>query len=418
MKLIRVPEADFEEESDFLPEELGNNESDDITVDDLESGEQMDGKTGSDEKKEGLPHQVLPVDKTDIDEGAVVAEAFDHNIGSFVPEMMFEQMVKNYKNAEKLYGKTIVRELGGYDPKYIDKNAKIPEFQRELKKQLQRNIDKLKEKGLIRESGKITLKGLESAALFLIEEEFDKSRDGGYGFGEQIHMVSNQSGEKTDARKYIKGDRFKDIAVKYTITKALRRGHTAIEHDDIQIFDREAEQHINVVYALDASGSMRGEKLRLAKKAGVSLAHKALRDRNDVGLVVFGSNVEKKVPLTKDFYTFVKPLTMITPGQETDIALAIKESIHILEKGKGIKHIVLLTDGIHTVSDDPQKAILEQIGRAAQCGITISVAAMIPDEEGLQVVRMIVNNSKGKLYAVKDLDDMQGILIADYESLQ
>ena len=59
---------------------------------------------------------------------------------------MFKELVSNYKNAKKLYGETLIRELSGYDPRYVDKNVKIPEFQRELQKKLKDKAEELKEK--------------------------------------------------------------------------------------------------------------------------------------------------------------------------------------------------------------------------------------------------------------------------------
>ncbi|MGE0793594.1 MAG: VWA domain-containing protein [Candidatus Woesearchaeota archaeon] len=332
--------------------------------------------------------------------------------------MMFEQMVNNYQNAEKLFGQTMIRELTGYDPKYLDKNVKIPEFQRELKKRIKDKVDELKDKKLLKESGIITTTGLDAAALFLINEEFEQTKSGFSNFGEHIHAIADLSGDRTQIKPYKKGDKYKDLAVKQTITRAIKRGRKQILPVDLQTFEREAQQNINIIYAIDASGSMRGEKLRLAKKAGVSLAHKALKDRNKIGLVVFGSDIEDKVYLTSDFLSFVRPLTKITPHQETNIALAIEKSSELLDKAKGIKHIVILTDGLHTTSDNPEKEVLEKVLTSANQNITISVVGINLDEKGLKMAQQIVDNSKGNLYAVKDLEDMRSVIIADYNALQ
>lgn len=408
---------DNNEEEEFTTnDELGQGDS----THNLQKKSEADELEGilSPSDKEGLPRKVLEADKEDIDEGRIVEEAFDRNIGSFVPDMMFEQMVKNFKNAEKLFGQTLIRELSGYDPKYIDKNIKIPEFQRELKKRIKEKTDDLTEKGIIKESGLITLKGIDAAALFLMDEEFEISKKGFSSYGEKVPVIADITGDRTESRPYKKGDKYKDIAIKQTVTCAIKRGRTEVHEEDLHTFEREANQQINIIYAIDASGSMRGEKLRLAKKAGVSLANRAIKDNNKVGLVAFGSEVDKKLELTNDFYDFVKYLTKITPGQETNIALAISQSTSLLHKAKGIKHIVLLTDGLHTTSDDPEKEVLTEVLKATSEDITISVVGISLDTIGLNMAQKIVNYANGKLYSVKDLEDMRGIIIADYAALE
>ena len=49
---------------------------------------------------------------------------------------------------------------------------KAHEFYSVLQKRLKENVDALKEKGIVREDGRFTLDAVQTAALFLIEEEF------------------------------------------------------------------------------------------------------------------------------------------------------------------------------------------------------------------------------------------------------
>ena len=348
----------------------------------------------------------------------VVEEAFNQNIGAFVPDLMFSQMVKDFKNAKKLYGQTLIRELTGYDPRFVDKNVKIPEFQRELKKRLKERIDQLKNDDIITSTGVFTKEALLTAALFLIDENFEEQkRNGQFSFGRKIHFSGDIFGEKGTTRPFIKGDKYRDVGIKESLKKAIRRNHKTIKQEDLVTFERESKQEVNIIYALDISGSMKGEKLRLAKKAGVALANKAIKDRNKVGLVLFGSEIEKKIPLTKDLFSFISPLTRITPKAETNIALAIKESRKLLEQAKGTKHIIILTDGLHTTDSDPTKTVLEEVSIARSQDISISVIGINPDSTGLELAQSIVDLSKGKLHGVSESSDLGGIIIADYEKL-
>ena len=97
--------------------------------------------SGEDEK---LMHSVLEGDKDKIDKGEMVEEALNRNIGAFTPDLAYEQMVGNYRMAQEILGPKLIRMLAGYDDSYVSKNMHIPEFQRQVRKNIDENIQKLK----------------------------------------------------------------------------------------------------------------------------------------------------------------------------------------------------------------------------------------------------------------------------------
>lgn len=388
---------------------------------DLESfheGDELSGKLSSSPDQERLPRSIMDMDDQTIKDGMLVDEAFNQNLSSFMPDMMFKELVTNYKNAKKLYGNTIIRELSGYDPRFIEKNISIPEFQRELKKRLKDSAQNLQERGVVKKGGIFTPEALNTAALFLIDEEYKETFGAKSSLGEQSTLQTDSFGEKSFTRPFKSGDCYKDIALRQTVHTALRRGRTTLDKTDLHTFERESKQKINIIYALDISGSMKGEKLRLAKKAGVALAHRAIRDTNNVGLVLFESEITNTVHLTKDLLTFTKPLAIVSPGKETDIALAIEKSTELLYDAQGIKHIVILTDGLHTTSDEPQRVVGEKVLAASAQHISISVVGINLDPKGLELAQDIVDKSGGKLHGVSEAKDIGGVILADYNALQ
>ncbi len=413
---MKFPEQYAGEEEPTHSDDDALDQQSGMDVEKTSKGDELDGNLASDPEEDRLAHTIMEVDKQQIDDGMLVDEAFNQNLKSFLPDMMFKDLVSDFKNAEKLYGQTLIRELSGYDPNFIDKNKKIPEFQRELKKRIEDKIDELKEHGIVGQRGGFSPDAINAAALFLIDEEFKENKFNTSQFGEAVHRASKLHGEKSTVRPYTKQDTYRDIALKHSISKSIRRGHDTIYADDLIAYDREARQEVNIIYALDTSGSMKGEKLRLAKRAGVALAHRAIRDQNKVGLVLFGSNIEKTVPLTKDFFTFVRPLTTSSPGQETNIALAIKQATRLLQDAKGIKHIVVLTDGLHTT--DHVLSVLETVAIATQEEVSISIVGIGLDQQGHNLATKIVDISDGRLFEVNAADEVGGVVIADYVGLR
>ena len=176
---MKIPNDYFSSEiEDFETSKELESGKDEKLIDRMQEGEQLDGNLKTDLEEERLAHTIVDVNTDNIDEGTIVEEAFNNNTGSFMPDMMFKDLVKNFKNAEKLYGETLIRELSGYDPRSIDKNVKIPGFQRELQKRLEEKAEDLKNKGLLKKNGTFTKEALNTAALFLIREEYETSLQG------------------------------------------------------------------------------------------------------------------------------------------------------------------------------------------------------------------------------------------------
>lgn len=362
----------------------------------------------SDEEK--LMHSILEDDKEKISDGKLISESINQGIGSLTPEMILENLVKDYKLAKKLYGETIIRELTGYSPNYVEKNIAIPEFKRELNKKVADKINDLKEQGYLNKDGTITDKGLVLSSLVLYVEELDHLMP--KGFGEKKSKKKTVYGDREDYRLF-KRDRYKDIAIKQSIKTALRRGHLDLDKNDLKAYERQHEGHISIIYGIDASGSMKGEKLRIAKKSGIALAFKAIEEKNKVGMVVFGSDIKDFVEPTRDFMSLLKKLAEIKASMETDIAKSINKSIDLFPK-HDTKHLVLLTDALPTKGDIPERETLNAVSSARENNITISLIGINLDTQGLTLAQKIVEIGQGRLYRVKDLAEVDKVILEDY----
>lgn len=378
--------------------------------------EELEEKKGklkkSDEEK--LMHSILEDDKETISDGRLISESVTQGIGSLTPDMIFQNLIKDYKLAKKLYGETIIKELTGYSPNYIEKNINIPEFKRELQKKISEKIDGLKDEGLINKEGTITDKGLTLSALVLYVEELDHLIP--RGFGEKKSKKKTIYGDKEDYKNF-KEQRYRDLAIKQTIKTALRRGHSEITRDDFKAYDRKTEGKISIIYGIDASGSMKGNKLKTAKKAGIALAFKAIQEKNKVGLVVFGSEIKEHFAPTLDFMGLLRKFSEIRASMETDIAKSIGKSIELFPKND-TKHLILLTDALPTKGIIPERETLQAVSKARNEKITISLVGINLDDKGLELAKKITEIGQGKLYKVTDLENVDKIVLEDYANLK
>jgi Mg-chelatase subunit ChlD len=378
--------------------------------------QELEGKLKLENVDDKLMHSVLENDKSVIDEGMLIEEALNRGIGSFTPNMMFEKLVKNFTMTKSLFGEALIRAVSGYDPEYLEKNIGIPEFQRELKKKIEEKLERFKDDGVLDKQGLITERGIELASIILCIQELDNIVPKGI-HGERVHKKHSVYGGKQDVRAYRKGDRYKDVAIKKSAKTSIRRGHDSIKIEDLKSFERQSKGEVYIVYALDASGSMKGEKIGVCKKAGVALAYKAIQERDKVGLVVFGTEIKDVVEPTRDFSLLLNSITRVRATAETDIAATIKRAVEMFPNTDITKHLLLLSDALPTKGEDPEKATLEAASAARVSGITISLIGINLDDKGKKLAEKLVEIGAGKLYIVKDLKEIGKLVLEDYYSV-
>lgn len=163
---------------------------------------------------------------------------------------------------------------------------------------------------------------------------------------------------------------------------------------------------------------MKGNKIKMSKQAGVSLAYHALENNDEVGMVVFSKDISRKVPLSNNFNLLIDNLIEIVAKGKTDIVKALDQAQVLLDNSSNNKHIVLLTDGLANVGDDPTKEVLSQVSILKSNNITVSVVGINIDEEGEKLGRTISEMSGGNFYISKGNADLSAIVLEDYNSFK
>lgn len=386
-------------------------------VKEFSKAEQSEGSLQMQLVEDKLMHSILQHDQETIDDGKIIEEAVNHNISAFTPNMLFDKLVKNYSLAKQLYGERLLRLLTGYEPDYLQKNLGIPEFQKELKKKIEANLDRLKNKDLLGARGDITDKGIELASLILYIEELDNIIPKGM-IGEKINKKTSHYGEKADYRAFKKGDRYRDIAVRKSIRTAIKRKHKAIKAEDLKTATRQSKGAVNVIYGIDSSASMKGDKIATCKKAGVALAYKAINAKDKVGLIVFGTEVKDFVEPTDDFGFLLNKITRVKSSKQTDFVEMIKKSTELFPRGDMTNHLVILTDALPTVGKKPEEETRKAVSAARAAGITVSVIGIKLDEKGEKLAKQIADLGEGRFYIVRDLKRLDKLVLEDYYSVR
>ena len=118
-------------------------------VDEKDDIEELKGSLSTQKAEDKLMRSVLENDKETIEKGKLISDSINQGLQSFTPELMYQQLVKNYSMANHIYGPSLLKLATGYHSDYIKKNSNIPEFRKELKFRIEKNIEKLKDEGFL-----------------------------------------------------------------------------------------------------------------------------------------------------------------------------------------------------------------------------------------------------------------------------
>ncbi|OIO65914.1 hypothetical protein AUJ68_01910 [Candidatus Woesearchaeota archaeon CG1_02_57_44] len=377
----------------------------------MDEGYEASGKlTPSDEDK--LMRSVLAADKDSIEQGMLIQDAINKGIGSFTPDDVFANMVKDYTQAERLYGKRLLSLLTGYSPDYLKRNVTIPEFKPELLRALTERINRLKQDGLTDDEG-FTDAGITLSGLVLYAEELERLSGKGT---EKAAAKLDHDGLQDEIVTFRRG-RYKDIALRRTISTAIRRGHHKLRPEDLRQYTRKSHGKAEIVYLLDSSGSMHDEKMAMAKKAGIALAYAAIKNKDKVGLVAFGSGIVRKVAPTLDFMALLRGIASVTPRQQTDLVLALRESRQLFASNAS-KHVILLSDAMPNVGEQPAEDSVQAVSELRAAGITVSAIGIGLSKESEQLAQKLVQVGQGRLYSVDSFAELDVVVLKEYAMIR
>jgi len=136
---------------------------------------------------------------------------------------------------------------------------------------------------------------------------------------------------------------------------------------------------LTVLLAMDISGSMLYAKKLEAAKAAARVFVDQLRPTDRFGLLAFHTEIFYVQPITEDRELILNAIDNLKADEDTVMYDALIEGINILSDIKGRKGIVVITDGLDTLSQATPESVLEQIGPA---GLSISTIGLgDPDQD-------------------------------------
>jgi Mg-chelatase subunit ChlD len=246
--------------------------------------------------------------------------------------------------------------------------------------------------------------------------------------------------DKTDVRRYQRGDVFKSISIRHTLRRVLRKGKTMddIHPTDLRAFEKKPVNQLDIAVCVDISASMKeGGKLRYAKMAVAELAKAAIDKGDRMGVIAFSNLGEVAAPLTDKLQPLMEATMTLRSEQYTNIGNGLRVARRMLEKDRNsnAKLVILITDGEPNaaLSEDTRGAgyhrrvaefsrgtsmeakramgaqhALAEAGRTRRKHIKISVVYICPagriDAESERVSREIARLGGGRFHKVRAIE--------------
>ena len=172
----------------------------------------------------------------------------------------------------------------------------------------------------------------------------------------------------------------------------------------------------NLVFVIDVSGSMgREDRLGLVKRSLMYLLDELNAD-DRVGIVVYGSNGQELLQPISIRYR--RDIERVIDGLHTNGATNAEEGIRLgyqmadrnFERGK-INRIILCSDGVANVGNSGPDAILRDINKYAERGITLSTIGFGMGNYNDILMEKLGNKGNGQYAYVDDIAEARRVFV-------
>jgi Ca-activated chloride channel family protein len=181
----------------------------------------------------------------------------------------------------------------------------------------------------------------------------------------------------------------------------------------ISFFDKESSTPLEIVLAIDASGSVMPDE-RLERDAAKSFVKSLVRTQDRIDLLAFSDDVAEVVAFTNEPKRIESGLGRMQRGDATALYDAVYLASDLLLKEPATsgarKVVVLITDGENTTRHGSYDAALEQAERAGAMIYSLIIVPIDADAGrntgGEHALIQMANDTGGKFYYVEDKRDL------------
>lgn len=175
---------------------------------------------------------------------------------------------------------------------------------------------------------------------------------------------------------------------------------------------------MNLVFVLDKSGSMAGERMELVKEALMLLVDQ-IRDTDTIGLVTFDSTGHVVLEPTQghERYRIRKAIRSLTTGGSTNAGQGLALGYGLMEKvydPKSINRVVLASDGVANTGETDQTRILKNVTERAEARIDLTTLGVGMGNHNDVFLEQLANQGNGSCHYLDDVEEAERVLVEGF----
>ncbi|ELY74431.1 protporphyrin IX magnesium chelatase [Natrinema pallidum DSM 3751] len=189
-----------------------------------------------------------------------------------------------------------------------------------------------------------------------------------------------------------------------SVRSAAARGASRVGEDDLRQSVRTGDTSVTIVFAVDASASMR-PAMRTAKGVVLELLRDSYEHRDQVSFVAFaGEDADVLLPPTDSVSLAARHLKDLPSGDRTPLPAGLETSRRVLERADtDASVVVLVTDGRANVADGSPTEATRTAARALASSDTRVVVVDAGDDSRAGLSELVASETEGELVDLASL---------------
>lgn len=180
----------------------------------------------------------------------------------------------------------------------------------------------------------------------------------------------------------------------------------------------DARPAMNLVFVIDKSGSMEGERMQLVKDA-LELVIDQLKEDDTLGLVTFDSrgHVLQESISVRERYKLRRAVRNLTTGGSTNAGEGLALGYEMIEKvfdPKRINRVILASDGVANTGESDQTRILAQVKARAEAEVDLTTLGVGMGNHNDVFLEQLADHGDGSCHYLDDFAEAKRVLVDDF----